>query len=277
MENRTEIKEAVKAEVIKLMAQELKQEDSFKTLQKELAAELFNLEEPQKAEPEVEVEPAKPTRPLRALNVNWGYDPVNKKEEKVKKLLGFLYNPKDLKGGFIGQEITEAEEKFMANSSFTKQALIDELQEKITELKKGIDDSQYEPEAFGKVVKKLTPPEAEPVVEKTASEKLEEFKNSFYGKTEINADTIREKIANSLRTNTDFAKNYNELILKDEVKKEVVASVVTESKSEVKDTIEAIIPETPSKVRKPRVKASKPKVKKVKSAKVTAAGKKAKK
>ena len=96
------------------MAQELLKEDSFEKMKSELAAELFELKE---TEPKVTVtvtetvidkpEEKKDNNPtfVRELNPDWGYDPINKQEENLKQMLGFLPNMKDIRKGFKGQEI----------------------------------------------------------------------------------------------------------------------------------------------------------------------------
>ena len=151
METKELLKEAVKAEVVKLMAQELLKEDSFEKMKSELAAELFELKE---TEPKVTVtvtetvidkpEEKKDNNPtfVRELNPDWGYDPINKQEENLKQMLGFLPNMKDIRKGFKGQEISLEEKLFMENSSFTKMRLINELKEKIKDLEQSVPEDE---------------------------------------------------------------------------------------------------------------------------------------
>lgn len=269
MDKREEIKEAVKSEVIKLMAQELKQDDSFKKLQNELASELFSLEEskelPQETQEETQKETSGEPKRIRSLNSNWGYDPINKKEENAKKLLGFLFNPEDIKKGFVGQEITQEEADFMKDSSFTKLDMINELKEKIAELTKELSDSQYK-----KVV---------PLVPTTAAEKLNEFKKSFYGT--VKEPTSISTIIKSMNKTPDFSNDYKEQIFnsfdKPSAPPVLTASTIINSISEPNSESSAET-ENP-RLRKSRVtkKKKSPEKKQIRSkSKVTAAGKKAK-
>lgn len=193
METKELLKEAVKAEVVKLMAQELLREDSFEKLKSELAAELFELKEtePKETEPKVTVtvtetiidkpEEKKEDKKvfIRELNKNWGYDPINRQEEKTKELLGFLPNFKNIASGFKGQEISLEEKHFMENSSFTKRRLINELKDKIKDIEKNIHvNTPYTGEEVDEVLIGKTL--------QSSAEKLREFKETFYGKKSEN-------------------------------------------------------------------------------------------
>ncbi len=196
METKELLKEAVKAEVVKLMAQELLKEDSFEKMKSELAAELFELKE---TEPKVTVtvtetvidkpEEKKDNNPtfVRELNPDWGYDPINKQEENLKQMLGFLPNMKDIRKGFKGQEISLEEKLFMENSSFTKMRLINELKEKIKDLE------QSEP--FNMPYIENINEDEEGEIE-SSSEKLKDFKARIYGdKSEIPKPIIGHQMA----------------------------------------------------------------------------------
>lgn len=194
METKELLKEAVKAEVVKLMAQELLKEDSFEKMKSELAAELFELKE---TEPKVTVtvtetiidkpEEKKEDKKvfIRELNKNWGYDPINKQEEKLKQMLGFLPNLKDIQKGFKGQEISLEEKEFMENSSFTKIRIIDELKKKIKDLEQSLPINMPYIEDI-ELVKK-----DDNLSEKleSSSEKLKDFKNRIYGNKSENTIT----------------------------------------------------------------------------------------
>ncbi len=201
METKELLKEAVKAEVVKLMAQELLKEDSFEKMKSELAAELFELKE---TEPKVTVtvtetvidkpEEKKDNNPtfVRELNPDWGYDPINKQEENLKQMLGFLPNMKDIRKGFKGQEISLEEKEFMENSSFTKIRIIDELKKKIKDLEQSLPINMPYIEDI-ELVKK-----DDNLSEKleSSSEKLKDFKARIYGdKSEIPKPIIGHQMA----------------------------------------------------------------------------------
>lgn len=208
MEKRTEIKEAVKNEVIKLMALELKQEDTFKQMQRELADELFKLSPKEDSEENPTVqEEVKSTKLLRTLNANLGYDPVNANEERMKKFFGFIYNPKDLKRGFVGDEITPEEEEFMKNSIFTKNSMIEELETKLDELKKEVrtQRSKISIDSKAEIIKDFEKAENK-ITDKTAAEKLTEFKNEFYG------EKVKNNLVQALSRSNKFSEDYKELL-----------------------------------------------------------------
>ena len=92
--NKDEIKNGVKTELIKLLAQELKQENSFQKMKEELMSELFNIKEEEKG---------------RHLNSNDGYDPINDEEKKFKKEWGFLFNADVIKERFSKLKMAPAE------------------------------------------------------------------------------------------------------------------------------------------------------------------------
>ena len=177
METKELLKEAVKAEVVKLMAQELLKEDSFEKMKSELAAELFELKE---TEPKVTVTVTDKVIEntenkkvfIRELNSNWGYDPINKQEENLKQMLGFLPNLENIQKGFKGQEISLEEKLFMENSSFTKIRLINELKEKIKDLEQSVPFNMPYIEDINE--------DEEGEIE-SSSEKLKDFKNRIYG------------------------------------------------------------------------------------------------
>lgn len=192
METKELLKEAVKAEVVKLMAQELLKEDSFEKMKSELAAELFELKE---TEPKVTItvtdkvidKPEDKKVFIRELNSNWGYDPINKQEEKLKQMLGFLPNLKDIQKGFKGQEISLEEKEFMENSSFTKMRLINELKEKIKDLEQSVPFNMPYIENINE--------DEEGEIE-SSSEKLKDFKARIYGdKSEIPKPIIGHQMA----------------------------------------------------------------------------------
>jgi hypothetical protein len=186
METKELLKEAVKAEVVKLMAQELLKEDSFEKMKSELAAELFELKE---TEPTVNVtdKPEDKKVFIRELNSNWGYDPINKQEENLKQMLGFLPNMKDIGRGFKGQEISLEEKLFMENSSFTKMRLINELKEKIKDLEQSVPFNMPYIENINE--------DEEGEIE-SSSEKLKDFKTRIYGdKSEIPKPIIGHQMA----------------------------------------------------------------------------------
>lgn len=248
MEKREEIKEAVKSEVIKLMAQELIKENSFDAIKAELASELFNLEkEVKEIEKEVKETEQKIVK-TRKLNKGWGYDPINKKEEKIKQEFGFLYNPKDIKNGFKGQEITEEEEKFMLESVFTKKALIEELNSKILSLKNDIEGKDEKEIYEGR--SKLT-----------TNFKPMQINNKFIDTTNFNATPASEKLA-------DFkAKLYGEFSDSSTLNLDLDSfkSKISETKNEhLNNAVEKIfesIPEAPVSEDKPSIPEVKPKKK----------------
>lgn len=199
METKELLKEAVKAEVVKLMAQELLKEDIFEKMKSELAAELFGLKEtvPEKIIDKSENKKEESKVFTRELNKDWGYDPINTKEEKFKQHLGFLVNFKDIHKGFKGKEISLEEKKFMDNSSFTKARLIEELTEKIKDLKKQSvhinkpyskhettnDDFKSEAETIDDVFKS-----------ESSLDKLKDFKERTYGIKREDLTTIPKTI-----------------------------------------------------------------------------------
>ena len=101
MNKTDEIKSGVKAELIKLLAQELTQEDSFQKIKKELMAELFNIKEEEK---------------IRHLNSNGGYDPINDEEKKFKNEWGFLFNADAVKERFSKLKMAPKEQEAKTNS-----------------------------------------------------------------------------------------------------------------------------------------------------------------
>ena len=206
IELKEELKKSIQKEVIKLMAEEISKEDSFQQMKKEMMAELFKVE----TSSEVPAEPKKPERP-RTLNSRLGWDPINKQEEKVKKILGVLYNPNDLQRGFTGDEMTKEEEKFMFESAVTKKGMVRELEQKIKELesqlknyesenysiadeasKVNVGDFKFKPFVPGvnaediipvmpKPINRIHLDSFEPFDFSTAKEKLQAFKNKAYG------------------------------------------------------------------------------------------------
>lgn len=246
MEKREEIKEAVKNEVIKLMALELKQEDTFKQLQRELSEELFKLS-PSETKDNISSGPINQEIPkeekpkiLRTLNENWGYDPINKNEEKTKRMLGFLYNPKNLGKGFIGDEITPEEEEFMKNSIFTKNSMIEELEAKLKELKKEVRNYQSKNAIDSKVeiLKDFEKAESK-IVDKSSAQKLADFKKEFYG------DEVKRNITDSLRRTVDFSKTYEEMIAPEPIKEAAIETSFNKNAEEFSATQNPVV-EAPS-------------------------------
>lgn len=78
MEKIKEIKDAVQAKLIEMLAEDITKHEAFTKLKKELTSELLQLE------PE-----APKTRQLNSID---GYEPVNEAEERYKRDFGFLYN-----------------------------------------------------------------------------------------------------------------------------------------------------------------------------------------
>lgn len=158
IELKEELKKSIQKEVSKLMAEEISKEDSFQQMKKEMMAELFKVE----SSADVPAEPKKPERP-RTLNSRLGWNPINKKEENVKKAMGILYNLDDIQRGFTGDEMTKEEEKFMFDSPVTKKGTILELEQKMKELESQLKNYENENYSLEDEFKKATSVKTDPL------------------------------------------------------------------------------------------------------------------